>query len=318
MKAIYAVLLGLWLAFPAMAAERWRPTELPLDREMRVLHVYPEKDLFLERGVLERSGFSTLGAVRTASVLAAPKLPADAAFVVRSGSAGSSPLDAVTDGIARSFGDDRIAAVATHIGSVDVPALFTSALAETLPREGLANGFVFYTEPVRTKVGSKSFDEAGRALAVVVGAVSITPRLRALRVYLMASIEDRRVIRDRDRRLDLERIPLRQADVAWLLPLPGDTDELSLDQRRDLWQAQDAAALHAAIAEGARGAVALLGQQLAAGRERGAGGREVRFDIDAGSKDRGIVLSETGGRIVIWDGKDSLWSVPAERVVGKP
>jgi len=185
------------------------------------------------------------------------------------------------------------------------------ALQTSLAATPLGTGFDFNTKVPRKRVGARTFDAPGRAWGLLEGHVAFSPGLRGVRIHVQGVVEDRRVIRDTKLRMQLERQPLRQVSVEYLIALPED-DGLSQKERAQRWAEQDPQAFTAAIETGIAETVRLVNQYWHQPDAPVSSGEPARFRLDKGIRGKGQILEQDAQRVLIADNNGAVHSLPVE------
>lgn len=278
------------------------PTGLPVDRAISLTLLIPDELLVLQED--------------QANIYYVPMpgnymLSAGQSFAY--GAALGVAASLVTEGVAlakRRNDAKRLATIEAALGEQPWGERLRQAVQQSLSPEQLGTGFDFVDEVRRERVGNKVFDAQGRALGTLEGHVGFSPNFRGLRIYLHGRIEDRRVIRDTQLRLQMERLPLRELGVEYLIALPDDAG-LRQKHRVQRWAQQDPEAYSAALTAGIAEAVSLFNRHWHQ-EEHHFEGEKVRFRLDGGLQGKGRVVERGADRVLIASKHDILHSVPAE------
>ena len=306
MRFALMILLSILSAAPVLAASKQKPmvaTELPVDRALSMTVLIPPQLNVLQEDQV-RVYYLPIGS--NYAVTQTQALLSGAALGLVQG--------VVSEGISlvkRANDRKRLALIEAAVGKHNWGERLQSELYASLKADGLAREFEFGTTIERVRVGSKTFDATGRALGLIEGHVAFTPNLRGLRIYVSCLIEDRRVIRNTQLRLEMERLPLRHIAVEYLIALPDDQG-LRQKTRAQRWSEQDPAQFAAAIEHGISEAVRLVNVYIGKDDLDFLSEDKSRFRLDTGIRGKGRVLASSEDRVLIASKGEVLHSVPKE------
>ena len=314
----------------AATAARPQPmaeTPLPLDRALSMALVIHPDLVVLQEDDLQRFRLSSTQSMTAGAMIGMVGSPAVASWVtsvtpgkflwsasqdMAVGAALGVATSVITEGVAavkRRNDRKRLELIQKAVGTTAWGERLENAVRSGLSSEGLGPGFAFLDEVPRKRVGAWTFDAPGRALGTLQGYVAFTPNLRGIRIALAATVEDRRVIRDTQLRLRLERLPLRQVAVEYLIALPDDA-ELNQSERSQRWAEQTPEAFAAAIQTGIDETLRLANQHWRDPSLRVTFEEPVSFRADTRINGTGRVLERQDDRVLIEDRYGGLHSVP--------
>lgn len=303
-------------------------TPLPLSRPLTLAVLIHPDLVVLQEDDLQRFRLSSTQSMTAGAMIGIVGSPAVASWVtsvtpgnylwsasqsMAVGAALGVATSVITEGVAavkRNNDRKRLALIEKAVGQSPWGRRLETAVRSSLSSEGLGTGFAYLDQVPRKRVGAWTFDAPGRALGTLQGYVAFTPNLRGIRIALAATVEDRRVIRDTQLRLRLERLPLRQVAVEYLIALPDDVD---LDQktRAQRWAAQSPEDFAAAIQTGIEETLRLANSHWRDPDQRVSIDDPVSFRLDTRINGSGRVLERLGERVLIEDKYGGLHSVPA-------
>lgn len=295
------LLVGLSNQAPAARPQPFEVTQLPIDRPIRSALIVPSGWFVLQedQAALPFIPLPNGGYAVTPGEAAAAGAVAGVAAVL------------ISEGVAlirRRNDEKRLAIIESGLGRQEWGSRLEQEVRNTLSPDGLGTGFEYSPEVPRQRIGTRWFDQPGRARATIHGHVAFTPNLRALRIFLSLKLEDRRVVRERQMRLEQKRHPLRELTVEYLIPLE-DSRGLRQKERAQRWSQQDPVAFAAQVEAGIVEVVRLANQHWKV-EERDFEGDRRTFRADSGFTARGRVIENGGERALLADRHDGLHSVP--------
>lgn len=300
--------LGLAAGTPAARPQPFEATGLPVARVVKAALVVPPALFVMQE---ENAALPFIPMPQAGSALS----PARAAAVGAGAGVAQVLVNQTIDYVKRRNDAKRLALIESALGARPWGARLEEEIRQHLSSAGLGTGFEFLPEVPRIRMGQRYFDKPGRAWGSIRGEVAFSPNLRVIRIYLACELEDRRVVRERQQRLEMQRKPLRRFAVSYFIPLPNDVG-LKQKQRVQRWIQQDpeefAARIEAGIVE-----VVELANRYWPVEEPDFDGEKARFRADSGLARRGRIVMREGDRVLLADRHDTLHSVPVSMLYSR-
>lgn len=297
------LILGLGLGGGASAAhpEPFEASRLPVERPIQTVLVVPPALFVLQE---QDAALPFIPVPQAGGALS----PARAAAIGAGAGVAQVLVNQTIDYVKRRNDAKRLALIESALGTHLWGARLDQEVRERLSSAGLGTGFEYLPEVPRIRMGQRHFDKPGRAWGLIRGEVAFSPNFRVLRIYLACELEDRRVVRARQQRLEMQRKHLRRFAVSYFIPLPNDVG-LKQKQRVERWIQQDPVEFAARIEAGIVEVVDLANRYWPV-EELDFEGERARFRADAGLARRGRVVTRRDDRVLIADRHDTLHSVP--------